>query len=223
MMSNHNVPAEASPIAVTHLTIPTPSDDIGVHRIATFAHILRRVLNPAQRTLVDLGAGHCKFSAWAAKLGYEVTAVDGRTARLPADLGPIRFIESDVRDFDPRGYGVVAILGLLYHLELDDQASLLRRCCYGAPVIVETQVHVPEMVADQPAAWHELVHRDGYAGVDFPERDNPMASIGNATSFWHTEASIIRLFENAGYSRVTVVDPIFRSGYGARRFYVLDA
>ena len=200
--------------------IPVPSEEIGIHRVATFVHILKHVVAPDRRTLVDLGAGHCKFSQWAAKLGFEVTAVDGRTVRLPEDLGAIRFVLSDVRDYDPRGHGVVALLGLLYHLEIADQESLLRRCCYGAPVIVETQVHVPELVTGEAKDWHALVTRDGYEGVDFPEGDNPMASIGNRTSFWHTEASMIRLFERTGYGAVTVIDPVFVSGYGARRFYV---
>jgi len=223
MVNEHTGAAGNGTICTERLTIPVPSDDIGVHRIATFVHILKQVVAPQERTLLDLGAGHCKFSVWATKLGYKVTAVDGRTDRLPEDLGTISFVEADVRSYDPRGYGVVAILGLLYHLEIADQESLLRRCCYGAPVIVETQVHVPEMVADDPKDWHKLVERDGYCGVDFPEGTNPMASIGNKTSFWHTEASMERLFERAGYSRVTVIDPIFASGYGARRFYVLSA
>jgi hypothetical protein len=221
MLDEHAGAAGNGAITVERLTIPVPSDDIGVHRIATFAHILKHVVAPQERTLLDLGAGHCKFSVWATKLGYKATAVDGRTDRLPKDLGAITFVEADVRSYDPRGHGVVAILGLLYHLEIADQESLLRRCRYGAPVIVETQVHVPEMVAGDPKDWHTLVERDGYCGVDFPEGDNPMASIGNKTSFWHTEASMERLFGRAGYSRVTVIDPIFASGYGARRFYVL--
>ena len=207
-------------INVERLTIPVPSEEIGVRRVATFVHILKHVVSPQRRTLVDLGAGHCKFSVWATRVGFDVTAVDGRTVRLPEDLGAIRFVKADVRDYDPSGHGVVAILGLLYHLELADQESLLRRCCYGAPVIVETQVHVPEMVSDEPKEWHRLIERDGYCGVDFPEGDNPMASIGNQTSFWHTEASMLRLFERAGYGEVLVIDPPFMSGYGARRFYV---
>ena len=31
------------------------------------------------------------------------------------------------------------------------------------------------------------------------------------------------LFERAGYSQMVVIDPIFMSGYGARRLYVLTA
>lgn len=223
MVVDGNAPGAVgnSAIRVERLTIRPTSDDIGVHRIATFMHILKHVVAPRQRTLIDLGAGHCKFSVWATKLGFEVTAVDGRTVRLPEDLGAIRFVEADVRTYDPRGYGVVAILGLLYHLEVADQESLLRRCRDDAAVIVETQVHVPSMVANDPKGWHALVTRDGYCGVDFPEGNNPMASIGNKTSFWHTEASMVRLFERAGYSQAIVIDPIFASSYGGRRFYVL--
>jgi hypothetical protein len=223
MTGNETVAAGKGAIRVERMTIALPAGDIGVHRIATFVHILKHVVSPQQRTLVDLGAGHCKFSFWAAKCGFEVTAVDGRTVRLPKDMGAIRFIQSDVRDFDPGEYGVVAMLGLLYHLDIPDQESLLRRCSHGATVIVETQVHVPEMVADDPKDWHELIERGGYCGVNFPERDNPMASIGNATSFWHTERSMLLLFERVGYSRVIVIDPVFASAYGARRFFVLNA
>lgn len=223
MSDDETLAAGKGAIRVDRITIATPAGDIGVHRIATFAHILKHVVSPQQRTLVDLGAGHCKFSIWAAKCGFEVTAVDGRTCRVPKDLGPIRFVQSDVRDFHPGEYGVVAILGLLYHLDIPDQESLLRRCGHGAPVIVETQVHIPEMVAHDPKDWHEPIKRDGYCGVNFPERDNPMAAIGNETSFCHTEHFILLLFERAGYSRVTVIDPVFTSAYGARRFFVLNA
>ncbi len=222
-MADAHAPGAAgtSAIRIERQTITVPHTEIGAHRIATFVHILKHLVAPEPRTLVDLGAGHCKFSTWATRLGFDVTAVDGRTARLPEDLGAIRFVHADVRSFDPRGFGAVAILGLLYHLELADQESLLRRCRFGAPVIVETQVHVPAMVAHDPKPWHAPVERDGYCGVDFPEGDNPMASIGNRTSFWHTESSMLRLFERAGYAQATVIDPIFASSYGARRFYLL--
>ncbi|QLH37772.1 MAG: class I SAM-dependent methyltransferase [Defluviicoccus sp.] len=182
-------------------------------------------MRPHQKTLVDLGAGHCKFSLLAARrLGYTVTAVDGRRERVPAELGSVRFVQADVREFDPCGFGVVAILGLLYHLEIVDQERLLRRSANGVPVIVETQVHVPEMISPESARpWHVPVERDGYQGVIFPENNNPMASIGNATSFWHTEASIIRLFARSGFRRVVLIDPLFSSAYGARRFYLLTS
>ena len=211
-------------VAVERLRVSVESAMIGRHRTETFAYLISDVVKPSQRTLLDLGAGHCAFTLIASRLGYQTTAVDARSERVPADLGSARFVQSDVRDFDPRGFGVVAILGLLYHLDIDDQLTLLRRCAYGAPVIVETQVHAPEMIdEDQERPWHRIVNRHGYCGVEYPENQTAMASVGNAISFWHTEQSMIRLFAEAGFSGVTLIDPVFRSPIGARRFYLLSA
>ncbi|WP_442577935.1 hypothetical protein ACSBOB_20530 [Mesorhizobium sp. ASY16-5R] len=209
------------PMVVSRLDLGRKYDNIGAHRLRTFVDILD-TLKPETKTLVDLGAGHCKFSALAAKRGYDVTAVDGRNVRLPPDMGSVRFVESDVRTYDPSGFGVIANLGLFYHLELEAQKGLLSRCTYGAPVILETQVHVPEILEPHESRpWHAIVQQGSYEGVLFPENDNPMASIGNPTSFWHTEDSMLRLFADCGFREVQLVEPLFRSGYGARRFYVL--
>lgn len=211
----------AASLRVVRLELGRQYDDEGQHRLRTFVNVLD-TLEPDRKTLVDLGAGHCKFSKLAARRGYDVTAVDARTIRVPEDLAPVRFVQADVREFDPAGFGVIAMLGLFYHLELADQQSLLRRCAGGAPVILETQVHVPEILRpDEARPWHELVQQDGYEGVLFPENDNPMAGIGNATSFWHTEPSLLRLAGACGFAEIRLVEPLFRSGYGARRFYIL--
>lgn len=216
-------PPDGRSITVERMDVLVPSTTDGGHRLKTFAYLLEHSVRPSPRTLLDLGAGHCLFSMVAVSRGYATTAVDARTERVPQRLGPIRFIHADVRDFDPAGFGVIAIIGLLYHLEIADQLALLRRCAYGASVVVETQIHVPEMIAATAVKpWHTIVQRDGYEGIDYPENDTPMALIGNRTSFWHTESSLIRLFAEAGYARVLLIDPIFRSVHGARRFYVLS-
>jgi hypothetical protein len=212
-----------SAIAVERLHLPVNATSDGGHRLKTFAVLLDSVISVSNRTLVDLGAGPCLFAQVAIERGYATTAVDARTVRKPKDLGGITFIQADVRDFDPTGFGVVAMLGLLYHLDIPDQFALLRRCAYGAPVIVETQVHEPAFATPaRPEPWHAVIQRDGYEGVEFPENNTAMASVGNAISFWHTEASLIRLFADAGYERVTLIDPMFRSQFGARRFYLLN-
>jgi hypothetical protein len=171
------------------------------------------------KTLVDLGAGPCLFAKKARDKGYQVTAVDGRTERLPNDLGSIKFIQSDVRNFDPNGFDIISVLGLLYHLPVEDQETLLKKC--DTTTIVETQVHDSDQLGE---AYGPNQFRDaevsGYTGVIFKEGDNPMASIGNKESFWHTEDSMLKLFENCGFNSVTVVDPSYISKYGKRRFYV---
>jgi hypothetical protein len=174
------------------------------------------------RTMLDLGAGPCVFARRASQAGWKVTAVDARTERLPEELGDITFIESDVRDFDPSGFDSIAILGLLYHLTVEDQVSLLSRCAYTR-VILETEVHTPGYVPPASEPWSRVrVRRDGYSGVIFTEGDNPMASIGNAESFWATEASLLTMFDRCGYRSVRLVEPMHVSKYGTRRFYVLN-
>jgi SAM-dependent methyltransferase len=174
------------------------------------------------RTLLDLGAGPCQFARRARDAGWQVTAVDARTERLPDDIEGITFIEADVREFDPSGFDTIAILGLLYHLPLDEQERLLARCAY-ARVILETQVHTPGFVPPDAEPWgRDIVKRDGYRGVIFPEGDNPMASIGNPESFWATERSLLDMFDRCGYRSVQLVEPMHHSKYGTRRFYVLN-
>lgn len=215
--------------AVRELTIEVPAPNDGARRTNTVRWILDNgVLGSTGKRLVDLGAGPCVFAKIARDRGYDVLAVDGRTERLPGEdeLHGIRFIQQDVRNFDPSGYDVIFMLGLLYHFDIEDQLAVLRKCIgQGAKVIVDTQVHVPELIAlKTPDGWEDrLVYREGYEGVEFPEGDNPMASIGNPKSFWHTEDSTVKLFRDAGFTEITVVNPIFQSKYGGRRFYILES
>jgi SAM-dependent methyltransferase len=194
-----------------------------VRRVLIFRRLLRN--EPRGRAL-DLGAGHCKFSLWAQRLGFEVTAVDARTARAPPpeQLGSIRLVHADVRDFDFSGFGLIFYLGLIYHFDIEDQISTLRRCVAArATVILDTQIHIPQLVPPGfDEGWaRQVVQRDDYTGAEFPERDNLQAAVGNQTSFWHTESSWLRLFENVGFSEVTVVTPLLQTKYGGRGFYVL--
>ena len=175
------------------------------------------------RTLLDLGAGPCLFAKRAGLREWTVTAVDARTDRLPEELSPIAFIQCDVRDFDVSGFDTIAILGLLYHLPVEDQVSLLARCSYTR-IILETQVHTPGFKPPDSSRVlsPELVTQDGYEGVVYREHDNPMASIGNVESLWMTEESLLRLFEDTGQRSVNVIEPPHYSNYGTRKFYVLN-
>jgi hypothetical protein len=185
--------------------------------------VFESLLGPGEgRSYLDLGAGPCQFARRAVSLGWDVTAVDGRTERLPDDLEGIRFIQHDVRTFDVAGYHTIAILGLLYHLPLDDQVALLRSCA-GSRVILETQVHTHGYVPPAAEPWgHKIVTIDGLSGVVFPEGDNPMASLDNPTSFWLDEAGLLEVFARCGYRSVELVEPMHHSKYGTRRFYVLN-
>jgi hypothetical protein len=200
-------------------------DPIAGIRVQTFSSL---VGEGNGRNLLDLGAGPCVFARRARDAGWAVTAVDARTARLPDDLDGITFVQSDVRTYDPSGFDTISILGLLYHLTLDEQRALLTACSYTR-VILETQVHTPGFVPPAAEPWgHEIVVEQGLEGVVYPEhrggssKANPMASVGNPTSFWLTEDSLLKLFDQCGYEAVEIVEPAYSSKYGTRKFYVLN-
>jgi hypothetical protein len=185
-----------------------------------------RAYFPEPRRVADLGAGPCIFSKYAQKLGHNVTAFDARVERKPDDekLGSIRFVQSDIRDVDLAPFNLVVCLGLLYHLTIEDQLALLVRCNAVGPVVMDTQIHIPAHIRSEKdrEPWEEtILQQDGYEGVLFPEKDVPQASFGNPTSFWHTPDSLERLVEAAGFSQLTIVEPMFQTQFGARRFYVL--
>lgn len=220
--------AERLDVEIRELTVDVPAPNDGARRTNTVRWLLDNgTLSPAGKKLVDLGAGPCVFARIARDRGYDVLAVDGRTERLPDknEMQGIRFLQADVRNFDPTGFDVIFILGLLYHFDIEDQLALLQHCVGTAKVLLDTQVHVPELIALRTDdGWEDrIVQRDGYEGVEFPEGNNPMASIGNPKSFWHTEPSYLKLFAEAGYSRITKISPIFQSKYGGRRFYILES
>jgi hypothetical protein len=195
---------------VAPVPAPRPSEEeVGERRLATFRQILGTL---APGRLLDLGAGHGAFSQIGQELGWDVTAVDARTERMPMTDG-IRWLQADVRTVEVAGYECIAILGLLYHLELDDQLALLRRCA-GTPTILDTH-HTPK-------PWVTI---DGWQGYIFPEAEVtpeelariPTASWGNTQSFWATRPELIRMLHESGYRTVLALEPPLQPD---RNFYL---
>jgi len=191
-----------------------------------FRFLLSGVAKPGAH-VVDLAAGHCLFAMIARDEGCVVTAVDARVERKPADdeLESIRFIQSDIRSFDLAGFDVIVCLGMLYHFDMEDQLPFLEKCAQsGAPMILETQIHVQSLVpVAETGVWaRKIVRRGKYEGVVFTEQNNPQASVGNPESFWPTEASLMQMFEDVGFKHAAIVAPIYQSKYGARRYFLLN-
>jgi len=198
----------------------------GAARDRIFRYLLARVANNGG-LFVDLGANFGLLAKIARDEGYAVTAVDARAERKPPqeELGSIRWVQTDVREFEMSGFEIIACPGLLYHFDLDDQMRILERCARAdVPVILDTQVHVDRLVpAAQTGDWaRKLVARGPYEGVVDPEGDPSMAWIGNRESFWPTEESILRMFADAGFRKAAIVDPLFTSKFGGRRFFLLN-
>jgi SAM-dependent methyltransferase len=196
-----------------------PEPDPSIHKLNIFRTLLG-LLKPGK--LLDLGAGKGNFSLAAAQLGWHVTAVDARTVRWPdpeveKDLATanlirtIRWVQADVREFpiEEREYDLVCILGLLHHLEVSDQVSLLKRCS-AMPTLLDTRI--AKALVDLMEPYEGMLVRE--RGKTREERDAvPQASWGNPLSFQHTEASLLRLVLDCGYIKMMQMRPPHREDY----------
>lgn len=190
-------------------TSPSPGSR-PVDRLEAFRTLLG-TMKPGR--LLDLGAGHGKFSLVAQELGWKVTAVDARTERMP-DVEGIEWVQSDVREFEIGEYDCICILGLLYHLELEDQLDLLRKCA-GTTTIVDT--HVSRRADIEKNGYHGWLFREVPGATREQRAATPTAAWGNETAFWPTEESLLRMFHDSGFSAVFKMEPPYTPD---RTFYL---
>jgi SAM-dependent methyltransferase len=198
---------------IVEQTHALPQPDDSVKRRQIFQSLISRL---ETGRMLDLGAGGGNFSLPAAQLGWEVTAVDARTMRTPdaekakdperAELiKAVRWVESDIREFPIRDgeYDLICILGLMHHLEIKDQIQLLEQCS-GTLTLLDVRV-APEIVVTE-GPYEGLYFQEG--GQNQEQRARlPQASWDNATSFRHTEESLLRLLRECGYSMVMPMRP----------------
>lgn len=152
--------------------------------------------------LLDLGCGHGKFSILARDLGWRVTAVDARADRWPG-AGGIEWIRADVRDFDDfDGYDTIAVLGLLYHLELPAQIELLRRCA-PTPLLLDT--HVAVTPDTEQGRYRGRVFQEVEDDVEL--ESCPTAAWGNRLSFWASPESLRQMLRDCGYGFTFELQP----------------
>lgn len=154
--------------------------------------------------VVDLGAGHGKFSLRAADLGWDVTAVDARTTRFVED-DRITWVQQDVREVDLEGFDLILCLGLFYHLTLDDQVALLRRAA-GTPLVLDTHVATPNPTHPLSGPVEVGGYRGRYYSEEGWEHRNT-ASWGNVESFWPRRAELYRMLADHGYPAVLAASP----------------
>ena len=173
----------------------------------------------ANRIVENELRGRMGWFSWLGKGGR-----GNRSGRTPErkESGAIRFLLGDVRSMDLEPYDLVMIFGLLYHLEIEDQMELLRRC-KGKTVLIDTMLCCPNLVTRYPGEdWQCVARSQGeFEGWVYPEKNNAMAAIGNVTSFWHTEESYVRLFSACGFEDVTAYRPMYLAKDGMRSFYKL--
>jgi 2-polyprenyl-3-methyl-5-hydroxy-6-metoxy-1,4-benzoquinol methylase len=208
----------AAPAVTEHIQA-LPEPDGSINKLKIFRTLIPS-LKPGR--MLDLGSGRGNFSLAAAQLGWEVTAVDARTARTPDAeeekepeyaklIRSVKWVQADVREFPIRSgeYDLICILGLLHHLEVDDQIKLLKRCS-DTLTLLDTRI-APEIV-DTEGPYEGAYKREH--GETREERDQiPTASWGNEVSFRHTEESLLRLVRDCGYSKLMAMRPPHRRNY----------
>lgn len=192
-------PSGLTPTSVAEVTDSTLTQQPNWRRPAIFINLLS-LFPPG--SLVDLGTGHGVFAVHAANLGWQVTAVDARTERWPADER-VSWVEQDVREHDVSRYDLICCLGLFYHLTFEDQVDLLRRAA-GTPMIIDTHL-------DHGTHEHRLSDRvvegDGYHGRYYQEPGVATSSWGNRRSFWPTLPTFERMLLEQGHGPVLPVQP----------------
>jgi SAM-dependent methyltransferase len=138
---------------------------------------------PAKAKVVDLGCGHCLFLQAARDLGYDATGIDARIDRVPPDLRAFVH-QAKVQDADLDRYDLILCLGLLYHLELEDQIRLVERF-HGQPAIVDTHYGTKTAV--------KTIGTKAYAGSIYHEGNQLTSSCGNRESFWPCEEDLVAI------------------------------
>ena len=219
-IATETVPFPAPP----HTELGRPSLRQLGYRLRVFDLILQRLLGAAEgRRFVDLGGGPLLFARRAQEAGFAVTAVDARPPWTGARPEGIAQVRADIRGFDVDGFDVVGIIGLLYHLRLTEQIDLLRRCA-GRPAVIDTEIWCAGLVRELGVESPQVrpAEQLGCSGAVFDETGNVWSSVGNETSFWLDEPSLLRLVEGFGWRRVTLLDPPYFSRFGRRRWYVLQ-
>ena len=203
--------------AITQHTHALPEPDNTIHKLQLFRTLISALKSGK---MLDLGSGRGNFSVVAARLGWQVTAVDARTVRWPdpeedpkhAELiQSIDWVQADVREFPIRNgeYDLICILGLLHHLEVEDQIELLKRCS-GTLTLMDVRI-APE-ITDTDGPYEGVYKREH--GETREERDQvPTASWGNEVSFRHTEESLLRLVRDCGYGKMMTMKPHHRENY----------
>ena len=175
--------------------------------------------------LVDLGAGHEKFSQTARQAGYDVTAVDARPLPEGSNLEGIRFEKADIRGMSLAGQDVILSLGLLCHMSLDDQLALLASVPSDAHLVIDTQVHNPDRFDPEASAskgnfCDTLLTIQGYEGINYPETPKSPANFENDLSFWPTQGGLMQMLADTGFTQAITIGPEYMVRYGARRWIV---
>ena len=194
-------------------------------RVLIFDWILKSFISPDHhKSVIDLGCGPGLFARRYRNLGLSVRAVDARNDRidLEEDFENIEFAQQDIRESALEGFDIISILGLFYHLTLEDQINLLNRIPKHTITIMETQIYVRDHVTKKGKSRLTPVSQSGFRGAIWQEPGNQVstASWNNSESFWHGPKSLNKIFRQSGFKALILVEPKFMSIYASRGYFI---
>ncbi len=158
---------------------------------------------------------------WGASrtLGVDSRELNIRRARLIRDqLGisgeRLEFEQRDLFDLDPGTDGqfdVVAMLGIVYHLENPMGAFRLARALTRGVCLIESQV----IDTGEPVKWTTPAGESHSAGAGFalyrePDKEtmlSPLAAMPGIVSLIPNQVALVEMASAAGFSSVDVVEP----------------
>lgn len=178
-----------------------------------FEHLLM-ALNP-DSPCVDLGCGHGKYAILADKQGLDVTGVDGRPDRIPFDYKGVKWVVSDVMDFDLSPYKTVFLFGLLYHMERESQERLLNGLKNCEILMINTHfARIENGQLQNEFMKDRLTVLPDLSGAIYKEsnhlselKSRPLAALNNTKSFWPTLDTLEVMLNKAGFSDVSLITP----------------
>jgi hypothetical protein len=151
-------------------------------------------------------------------MGWQATALDVRTTRVPDLPKSIRFIHGDVdsNTWNAGDYDLIVCLGVYYHLDQDMQHRLLAKC-QGKPMIIDTHFANPKGLPTRyKSALGTTYEKNGETGADYREAkhlddegrktSDTRASFENQTSWWQTKESLLETLHNHGWPHIWTFD-----------------
>ena len=194
--------------------LKTPS----INRLDILSFILNKfVPDKKNKKLLDIATGHGKFSILSNKLGFDVTAIDARDIRFPKNQNDIKWIKQELEELNDFNFDVILMLGILYHLTLDDQLLLFEKIKNNNKcklLIIDTHIcmSIPSVKVNE------------YEGKMFGEVKNqedikniPTAAFNNVTAFWPTKESLRKMIVSCGYYELYEIVPYH---YPDRTFFI---
>jgi len=190
----------------------------------------------AQSTVIDLGCLEGAFCIELARRGaHHVLGVDARKrsvdrCNLIRDLIGLTNVSFRCADIHeelrraPDGFDAVLATGILYHLA-DPAASLktIRAACRGF-ALVDTHIavldgsthHCSEDLTELQSGAHSYRGRTFWeyaaTATEADVQGYTWAAYGNPESFWPLEDDLVRMIDDAGFSRARKIDPDTRAG-----------